>query len=160
MTAERNLDGGYAIVMRRVYEHPAFRSPQEASVFIWMILQAQWRDTRYRTRWGVVDLKTGELVVAERTLDGMFGLHRNAVRALIQRMVAEGLITAFRDRCPYHAGTIFRVNKYAAYQSVRAPTEMFRNQSKTDVRTNIGPMEDPSGTKNNQGNHPNQEKQD
>lgn len=150
--AARNLEGGYAIIMRRIYEHPAFRNEHEASVFIWMVLRAQWKPYRFATRWGAVTLEAGDLLFAERDVSTRFNMHRNTLRSLIQRMVAEGLITALSDRSPYHAGTVYRVNKYQIYQSVTGASSDVQDRSETDAGTNAGPIEGLSRTKKNQGN--------
>lgn len=147
-----NPEGGYTRQYRRLWEHPAFRNKQEAAVFSWMIAAAQWREARISTKFGPVALGVGELLIAERELADDFGLHRNTVRALIQRMLDEGIIERFLDRCPHRAGTIVRIVNYALYQGLEALSGSKEDRSGTDDGTIAGPKEDRRGTKNKEEN--------
>ncbi|MFL7901545.1 hypothetical protein ACJ41P_10460 [Azospirillum argentinense] len=144
-----NYEGGYTKQCRRLWGHPAFRSKQEAAVFSWMISAAQWRDARISTKFGPVDLEAGELLVAERVLADDFGMHRNTVRALLQRMSDEGIITRFLDRCPARAGTVVRIINYKSYQCVDASEQDAKDRKRTEGETEEGPQEDRKRTKNN-----------
>jgi DNA-binding transcriptional regulator YhcF (GntR family) len=134
-----------------MWESPVFRSKQEAAVFAWMMSAAQWRNTRISTKFGPVELRTGEVLIAERELADDFGLHRNTVRALLQRMVDDGVIELFRDRCPHRAGTIARIRNYETYQGSKDASNISEDRRKTECRTAEGPKKDQTGTKNNEG---------
>nr|WP_281418486.1 GntR family transcriptional regulator [Azospirillum soli] len=107
-----------------------------------MIAAAQWRETRIPTKFGPVTLGVGELLIAERELAEDFGLHRNTLRALLQRMLDEGIIERFLDRCPHRAGTIIRIVNYAVYQGLGHPSEPKEDRSWTTNGTEEGPKED------------------
>lgn len=156
--AARNLDGGYVIVLRRVWEHPAFKNEAEAAVFVWMISRAQWKPYRLRTKWGSVELGTGEILVAERDLEARFGMGRTRIRALMARMVNENLISPGSNRSPYHAGTVYRITNYETYQSVIPQYEAETEHSVTAGQTDHEPMANPSRTKKNQENQDKQGK--
>lgn len=111
-------NAGYALSYRAKWEHPIFRSKQEAAVWAWMTDVAQWMDHRLPTKFGSIDLKRGELIISERAIAEDFGLHRSAVRDLIGRMVDDGMIALFRDRIPARAGTVVKVVKYDDYQTI------------------------------------------
>lgn len=145
-----NCEGGYTRHFRRMWQNPAFRSKQEAAVFAWMIDAAQWREHRMSTRFGPVTLKPGELLISERELAEDFGMHRNTLRALLQRMADEGIIERFLDRTPHRAGTIVSIKNYAAYQGVEAVKPDTQDRNGTADGTEAGPKRDRSGTKNNE----------
>lgn len=153
-----NQEGGYIRLYRRVWENPVFRTKQEAAVFVWMVCAAQWRETTIKTKWGPVDLGVGELIIAERGLADDFGLHRNTLRALLQRLVDSHTIELFSDRCPYHAGTICRVLNYAEYQRLMDVSEEGQDRSKTDTEADAGPIKDRSRTKNKEEKEGKEEK--
>jgi hypothetical protein len=112
-----SFDGGYTRQYRRIWSHPAFRTKQEAAVFSWLKDAAQWRDTCLQTRFGPVKLRRGEVLIAERELSEDFGLARNTLRALLERMVGMGMVTLVRDgRAPQRAGTVLQVCNYDTYQ--------------------------------------------
>ncbi|MFD1623897.1 hypothetical protein [Azospirillum griseum] len=147
-----NAEGGYTRQYRRLWDNPVFRSKQEAAVFSWMLAAAQWRDGRISTKYGPVRLETGELLIAERSLAEEFGLHRNTMRNLIQRMVDDGMIALFRDRCPQNAGTIARIMNYKEYQGIDGDFGPQEDRLKTTSGTSSGPQEDRFRTKNKEGN--------
>lgn len=147
-------NGGFTVLYRRVWSHGVFRRRQEAAVFVWMISEAQWQAGIQRTHFGPVALQRGELLIQERALAEEFGLHRNTLRSLIQRMVDAGMIDLNRDRTAHRAGTIVTVRNYEQYQSFDAYSGEVQDRSGTELRTEAGPKEDRSGTayKDKQGN--------
>ncbi|MBF5094023.1 hypothetical protein F1643_05535 [Azospirillum sp. INR13] len=147
-----NPEGGYTRQYRRLWDNPVFRSKQEAAVFSWMLAAAQWREGRISTKYGPVRLEIGELLIAERSLAEEFGLHRNTMRNLIQRMLDDGIIALFRDRCPQNAGTIVRILNYKEYQGVDGDAGPQEDRSWTTNGTSSGPQEDRFRTKNKEGN--------
>lgn len=147
-----NPEGGYTRQYRRMWDNPVFRSYQEAAVFSWMKDVAQWRETTIRTKFGPVDLGVGEMLMAEREIADRFGLHRNTVRNLIQRMSDAGMITRFLDRCPHRAGTIVRIVNYVEYQYADTSEGANEDRKRTESGTEEGPKKDRSGTKNNEVN--------
>jgi hypothetical protein len=151
---------GFAISWRSKWEHPIFRRKQEAAVWAWMCDTAQWQDYRMPTKFGPIDLKRGELIISEREVADDFGLHRNTLRALIQRMVDDGMITLIRDRIHHRAGTIVSIVKYEQYQQFGLGTEEAQDRKPTESRTEAGPKEDRSGTKNNTDNTYNENNED
>lgn len=147
-----NHDGGFTRQYRRMWDNPVFRTYQEAAVFSWMKDVAQWRETTIRTKFGPVTLGVGEFLMAEREVADNFGLHRNTLRNLIQRMSDEGMITLFRDRCPHRAGTAVRIVNYAVYQGLEGGSGPNEDRSGTENGAEAGPKQDRSRTKNNEDN--------
>lgn len=148
--------GGFTRSYRRKWEHPAFRSKQEAAVWAWMCDIAQWQPSRISTRLGPVTLERGELLFSERMLEDEFGLHRNAVRRLLSVMEKERMIAIIKDRCPHRCGTVASIVNYDKYQVVGCDVDTEKTES--------GPKDEPkadhnsirSGTKNNEYNKPNE----
>lgn len=109
---------GYTFSYRAKWEHPIFRNKQEAAVWAWMCDIAQWMDEKIVTKFGAIDLHRGELIMAERTIAEDFGMTRDTVRRLIERMTTDGMIRLVRGRCPTRAGTIVKIVKYDDYQTI------------------------------------------
>ncbi|WP_376956335.1 hypothetical protein ABNQ39_00040 (plasmid) [Azospirillum sp. A26] len=147
-----NPEGGYTRQYRRMWDNPVFRSYQEAAVFSWMKDTAQWCETTIRTKFGPVKLGVGELLMAERPTAEAFGLHRNTLRSLIHRMVAEGMIEPFLDRCPQRAGTVYLIKNYKVYQGINEGSENSEDRKRTANGTGAGPQEDRKRTKNKEEN--------
>lgn len=119
---------GYTLSYRSKWEHPVFNSKQEAAVWAWMCDAAQWTDVAFRTKYGDVDLRRGELIITERTIAEDFGLVRHAVRDLIDRMVKDGMIRRVLNRIPARAGTVVKIVKYDDYQTIGRHISQPQNQ--------------------------------
>jgi AraC-like DNA-binding protein len=146
--------GGFTVLYRRVWSHGVFRRRQEAAVFVWMISEAQWQATTQRTNFGPIALRRGELLIQERAVAEEFGMHRNTLRALIQRMSDEGMIELNQDRRAHRAGTIVTVTNYEQYQGFEAEFSDTQDRSEGRSETRSGPQEDRKRTayKDKQGN--------
>lgn len=142
-----NQEGGFTRQYRRMWDNPVFRNHQEAAVFSWMKDVARWRETTIRTKFGPVTLGVGEFLMAEREVAENFGLHRNTLRNLVQRMADAGMITRFQDRCPQNAGTIVSIVNYKEYQGIEDVSGPLEDRFETAERTALGPLEDRSRTK-------------
>lgn len=141
-----NPDGGYTRSYRRKWDNPIFANKQQAAVWAWMCDVAQYQAHTLRTKYGPVELQPGELVMSERELSEDFNLHRNTLRALLNRMVDEGMISLIRDRIPHRAGTIVRIVKYVEYQGFNGATYEAKDRKNdttgTEGRTVKGPQKD------------------
>lgn len=132
-----NDHGGFTLSFRRKWDNPIFRSKQEAAVWAWMCDTAQWQDRIMPTKFGVVTLRRGELLIAEREIADDFGLGRTALRTLFQRMAELDMVEFIRDRCPQRAGTVVRLVNYDAYQNaVAGGTTQTANEPETDRKPN------------------------
>jgi DNA-binding transcriptional ArsR family regulator len=140
---------GYVRSYRSKWDHPIFRNKQEAAVWAWMCDTAQWRDGRISTKFGPINLYEGEILIAERELAADFGMHRNTLRSLLQRMTDDGMIESRRDGVPHRAGTVLVVKNYKKYQRCAVSLDDEMDRSRDRRRTEEGPDGDQNGTKNN-----------
>ena len=152
-----NPDGGFTISWRRKWDNPVFKKKQEVGVWDWMCDTAQWEPKRMKTKFGPIELERGEVVIAEREVAEEFGMHRNTLRSLLQRLVDDGMIEMIRDRIPHRAGTIVRVVKYEEYQSFANVRKFLQDRKNQTSKTEAGPKEDRSETKNKEVNKPKEE---
>jgi len=143
-----NANGGFTRSFRRKWDNPVFLNKQQAAVWAWMCDTAQWCDGRYMTKFGPIELRRGELLIAERELSEDFAINRNVLRALLQRMVTAGMIEMIRGRCPQRAGTVVHLVNYDGYQgTVVDDTTATGNQPEKDRK------QDRKRTANGTGNH-------
>lgn len=145
-----NLARGYVKSFRSKWDNPVFQGDAaQVNVWSWLCDFAQADPYSLPTKYGTVQLQTGEILVSERSLADKFKLHRNTLRALLHRMTTEGMIEVFRDRISAKAGTIVRVVNYHIYQRLNDPLENGQDQSKRKPGPVVRPPQDQSGTKNN-----------
>lgn len=121
----RRAEEGWARVYRRVWDHPVFKSHQEAAVFVWMMSVAAWRPDRVRTEVGPIMVGVGELVITQREVAEQFGLTRDKLRGLLTRMHDDGMIDCVdaRPSSGMFANRKFpptkvTIRNYMAYQSI------------------------------------------
>ena len=91
---------GWARMYRRVWTHPVFRNFQEAAVFVWMVSEAAWKPARVRTEAGPVMLGVGDLVFTQREISDKFNITRHQLKSLLDRMVADGMISEMDRATP------------------------------------------------------------
>lgn len=148
-----NASGGFTRSYRRKWDNPVFANKQQAAVWAWMCDVAQWQPAVIGTKWGTIELRRGELVIAERVIAEDFGMHRNTLRGLLNRMVDEGMIRLIRDRIPHRCGTIVSIVKYAEYQGFNGARYEGEDHTTENPGPYAGPHEDRIRTENNTVNY-------
>lgn len=148
---EANRAGGFALAYRRRWDHPIFRNKREAAVWAWMTDIAMYEDRRIATKWGMVNLKRGQLIFSERKIAEEFGINRKRIRSLLQQMTMDGMLTLKRDHPTPNAGTIATIQNYDKYQELE-PVPVEEGNHVGDLLgdhqgTTKGPPGDHLGTK-------------
>lgn len=135
---------GYARAHRGRWEHPLFKSKQEAAVWAWMCDTARWRAHTFQTRFGVVTLERGQILVSERTVAEDFGLGRQQVRRLMDSLEITSMIARNSTHKASRAGTIVTIVNYEKYQSDNDDTAdvATQGQPKRQPKTNPRPTQD------------------
>lgn len=137
-----SYEGGYTLTFRRLWENPVFRSKQEAAVFAYMISAAAWKQTRISTKFGPVKLDAGDIIISERSLSCDFGLHKNTIRLLFERMIHDGTVLKKKDQPNKNCGTIYTIVKYKEYQNVNNEDKSSEDHLRTTFETTSGPPQD------------------
>ncbi|WP_374648995.1 hypothetical protein [Rhizorhabdus sp.] len=135
---------GFARAWRGRWDHPLFKTKQEAAVWAWMTDTARFRAHEFQTRFGMVRLDRGQLLVSQRTIAEEFGLGRQQVRRLIDSMVIAGMITENSTHSASRAGTIVTIVNFERYQGDADAGESVRAapQPKGQPITNPRPTQD------------------
>lgn len=154
------MSGGFAKAWRKRWDHPVFLNKQEAAVWAWMTDTACYKEYRFRTAHGIVELKRGQLLISERKLAEDFGLSRHRLRALMGALVQEGMISLNSDHSAKKSGTIVSIVNYEKYQSVSEVHEDIDNQSPAIEPTSGQPVANQSPTKREEGKEVKKDKKD
>lgn len=102
---------GFVLIHRRVYDNPVFSDFSEASAFVWMISQAQWRTKKVRYKDRVIELERGQLALSTRDLARKMNWSQSRAQRFTNRLTHEHMIGS-------HSGsgvnviTICNYNKY------------------------------------------------
>ncbi len=133
-------DDGFVRVFRRVYAHPVFQNMVEASIFVWMIAMANWREATVQAGARGITLRRGQLVVSERELSKFFNIPKTSLHGLIARLRGADMIDVARPsdqsrtECRPSADlrwTIITVKNYEQYQSTNPESTDGTDQSRT-----------------------------
>ena len=135
---------GYARAYRGRWEHHVFKSKQEAAVWAWMTDTARFRAHEFQTRFGIVRLERGQVLVSERTIGEDFGLGRQQVRRLMDTMEINGMIHRNSTHSASRAGTIVTIQNYAKYQGFGEEVEALETQGQPKRQ----PITNPRATHN------------
>jgi len=144
--------GGWTKAYRRRWDHPVFKSMQEAAVWAWMCDIAQFETHTLRTKWGEIELRRGEVLVSQRLIEKEFGLGRQRVRDLLTRMETthsseiNPMIKPVKNRCPHRAGTIYQIVNYNKYQDSSGQRTLALTHSIKDQPPGKNPNENPKAT--------------
>ena len=151
-------NGGWVKSYRSKWEHPIFRNKLEAGVWAWMCDCAAFESMTLQTKFGPVELRRGEILIAQRWVAKDFGMARKTLRSLLERLqngcinpnsvdkkgtAKEPMVELIKARCPHRLGTIVRIINYDKYQEVNA-------QRTLDLREQIpyqGPAKGPQNFK-------------
>lgn len=130
---------GYARAYRRRWDHPLFKNKQEAAVWAWMTDTARFRAHEFQTRFGIVKLDRGQLLVSERTIGEEFGLGRQQVRRLMDTFENAAMINRDTTHSASRAGTIITILNYERYQGDDADRDEVATQGKPKVQPKGNP---------------------
>jgi hypothetical protein len=104
--------GGFVLIHRTLWDHPAFRNGIEAGAFAWMISQASWRPTKVRYKEIVINLERGQLALSGRDFGRKWGWSEASSRRFLNRLKSDAMIDARSD-----AGvSIITIKNYDVYQ--------------------------------------------
>ncbi len=110
--------GGYVRIYRSILENPTFRNGEEAMLFAYLVLKANWRSGERRYDDRVYRLDRGEMVIGTRKLAKEFGWSHKKVRTLIKRLIDWKMVgTKWAQHGAQRAPVITICN----YEKVQAP---------------------------------------
>lgn len=135
---------GYARAYRKRWDHPLFKNKQEAAVWAWMTDTARFRAHEFQTRFGIVRLERGQLLLSERTIADDFGLGRQQVRRLMDSFENASMINRDSTHSASRAGTIITIVNYEHYQGDRDEPQAFptQGQPNQEPKGNPRPTQD------------------
>jgi hypothetical protein len=139
------VSGGFVLIHRSLWDHPAFRNFSEAAAFAWMISQASWKPTRVRYKDRVIVLQRGQLAISYRDLARRLGFTKSAIERFLKRLKTETMIGTATGT----GVVVISIYNYDKYQSEP-------DAAGTAPGQEVGQDRDTTGTQNNKLNKLNQ----
>ena len=119
---------------RAVYDHPAFNTLTEASVFIWMTSKAAWKPHEIRYKGKRIKLDRGQFAISTRDFARAWGWSEAKVRRFLGALHNDAMADAASD-AGVNVITICNYDKYQNIaQSGDAPTDALTDAAATQRR--------------------------
>ncbi len=88
------MDNGWFSVEHGITNHPLFRrQPERLAIWIWLIDNAAWSDTKQDIKGKIVTVSRGSVSASERRIAKDVGVGRQVVRTALERFKANQMIT-------------------------------------------------------------------
>lgn len=121
---------GWICSYRKIWEHPIFKdNALRVGVWTWMLHTAAWKDTRFRVRSSVIDLKRGQLCISQRQVCESTGMTRQQLRTFLAELQHEGAIKVTQTTTK--GRSIVSICKYEEYQDKPAQEKPASNPAPT-----------------------------
>jgi hypothetical protein len=122
--------GGFAVIRRSLWEHPAFRNKAEAGIFAWMISQAAWRPTRVHYKGKAIILQRGQLAISLRDLAHNFEQSIGWIQRFINRVKIDSMVETATDS----GVMVITICNYSKYQDLPSEADS-PSDSPSDSKT-------------------------
>lgn len=85
---------GFVKLWRKTLDSGLVQHPNALQLFIWLLLKAAWKPTRYATRWGVIDLKPGQVIVSRSKLASELETGEQTIRTAMKLLKKMEILTS------------------------------------------------------------------
>jgi hypothetical protein len=129
---------GYIAIERGYFEHEMFAHEAftEREAFMWLIMEAAWKDRRVRRGRLILTLRRGELAHSERFIAQAWRWHRSRVTRFLKRLVDDAMVELKPSRDASHI-TICNYDKFQRRRANhRTTAEPLSNHSRTTAEPN------------------------
>lgn len=119
VAAQLEQVGGYALIHRRLLDHPAFQNEPEAWAFASLIMRASWRPCRVRYKGTEVLLERGQLAISVRDFAAIWGWSKSKADRFFGKLEREQMAIRKRDTGGTASGTgvsVLTICNYDKYQ--------------------------------------------
>lgn len=119
---------GWFAMQRGVTSHPLLKGhPERVALWLWLIDNAAWRETRQDVNGRLVTVPRGSVLVSQRRLAEEVGTGYQVVRTFLDRLGDEGMVNA----APTQGRTLITLCNYDKYQRLGKPNDADANASAT-----------------------------
>ena len=137
---------GWFAVKHGITKHPLLRGkPERIAIWIWLVDNAAWSDTKQDIDGKVVTVKRGQVAVSQRRLAEEVGVGRQVIRTFLDKLTQENMVNPSLT----HGKTVLTICNYEKYQSF----ENGVNPAPNPVLTQHQPSTNPQKNNNNKNNN-------
>lgn len=144
------MDNGFITLHRKIKDHPVWQSSQLFHLFCYLLVNANYEDSRFLTKkYGVIIIKRGQLVTGRHKISREIKIKPSTV--YVNLMVLKDL--QIIDIKPDNKKSVITILKYDEYQTPK-------NKLNNHTDTKVTPKEQLDDTKITQSNKDNKENKD
>lgn len=123
---------GWFSVKRGITQHHLFRGDAERlMVWLWLLDNAAWKDTRHDVQGATVTVPRGSVCVSLRHISGETGVGLQRVRTAIKRFTDENMI----DTQLTHGKSLITLCNFEKYQTPNSPSNTAPTQDQHSANT-------------------------
>lgn len=128
------INNGFITLHRKIINHPVFQNSKLFKLFITLLFEANYEDTRFLSqKHGEILIKRGQLVTGRNKLSKLSHLNPNTIKCLLVTLVKLQIITT-KTTNKYSVITIVKYDDYQKVQKTspaNSPTKHQQNTNKT-----------------------------
>lgn len=87
------MQRGYIRLWRKMQDSGLLQHPTALQIFTWCLLNCAWRHTKYATRYGVINLKPGEIIVGRKKLAATLESTEQKIRTALTLLSTMKILT-------------------------------------------------------------------
>ena len=127
---------GFICLHRKMLDWEWHSDPKTLTVFIHLLLLANWTDTQWRGK----PLKRGQLITSRNSLAEMTGLSERQVRTALRHLNETGEVTINAT----NSYTLVTIENYSVYQDFKEKNDQQEVQQTTSETSNERPAKSPT----------------
>lgn len=124
---------GYVKLWRKVTDSGLIQHPSALQVFVWLLVNVAWKPTKYATRYGVMDIQTGEVIVGRKKLATLLNSTEQKIRTALAMLSNMEIIT-IESTSEFSRITLRNWDKYQTEISSQPAEQPAANQQLTTVK--------------------------
>lgn len=109
-----------------IVEHPLVgcRQPQNMAAWMWLLANAEWKDTKVNHKGKTIELKRGQIMIGRAYLAKEWGWSEQNVRTFLSRLVSENMLEINQSEGHYaNVATICNYDKYQTSRKADQPVD-------------------------------------
>lgn len=110
------LQRGYVRVFRKVEDSGLLAHPKALALFLYLLLNAAWKPFKHTTRWGIVEIRRGQIVTGRLMLAAKLKQSEQNIRTAL-KMLAKMEILTIQTTNDFSIITLVNYDKYQTLTS-------------------------------------------
>ena len=107
------MERGYVKLWRKTLDSGLLSNDSAWRLFGYLLLNAAWKKTKYSTRYGIIDLEPGQLIIGRKKVSKQINLSEQQIRTAL-KLLTTGEIVTIESTKSY---SVITIRNWVKYQS-------------------------------------------